>query len=82
MNIKSKCNDRFSTFSDVDECTNFPCSNGGTCTNTVGSYTCQCVTGYTGTNCEQGRYTNYAIVKMPTGNNFLFHDINSYITLQ
>ncbi|XP_078485672.1 uncharacterized protein LOC100181677 isoform X2 [Ciona intestinalis] len=29
-----------------------PCANGGTCTDGVASYTCACVTGYTGANCE------------------------------
>ncbi|WP_438039048.1 pentapeptide repeat-containing protein [Sorangium sp. So ce128] len=29
-----------------------PCLNGGTCTNDVTSYTCQCPTGSLGTNCE------------------------------
>ena len=28
--------------------------NGATCTESVNSYTCGCVAGYTGTNCETG----------------------------
>jgi EGF domain-containing protein len=38
----------------IDECLidDSPCLNGGTCTNTDGSYTCQCVTPYIGANCE------------------------------
>jgi len=32
-----------------------PCQNGATCTNDyLGGYTCKCVFGYTGTNCEYG----------------------------
>lgn len=34
-------------------CTTNPCINGGTCINTTLSYTCQCLTGFSGVNCEQ-----------------------------
>ena len=41
---------------DIDECAvNNPCKNGGTCTNTVGSYKCACGVKFTGRNCETGR---------------------------
>ncbi|KAK2172869.1 hypothetical protein NP493_923g00027 [Ridgeia piscesae] len=30
----------------------WPCGNGAACANAVNSYTCPCVAGYTGTNCE------------------------------
>jgi len=36
---------------DIDECASYvnsPCYHGGTCVNTLGSFTCQCVPGYTG----------------------------------
>ena len=39
---------------DIDECTSSPCQNGGTCVDGVASFTCGCVTGYTGTLCETG----------------------------
>ncbi len=33
------------------------CKNGATCTNdNLGGYLCLCPSGYTGTNCEIGRY--------------------------
>ena len=35
-------------FADVDECMNSPCDINANCTNVVGSYTCQCLDGYTG----------------------------------
>ena len=41
---------------DVNECLAKPCRNGGTCKNTVGSYTCACVAGWKGHDCEQGKW--------------------------
>jgi hypothetical protein len=43
-------------FSDIDECESQPCDNGGTCTDQVNSYLCVCPTGYTGINCETGKF--------------------------
>ncbi|XP_068232681.1 neural-cadherin-like isoform X1 [Palaemon carinicauda] len=37
---------------DEDECFSSPCRNGGTCHNQQPSYSCQCPTGFVGTNCE------------------------------
>ncbi len=42
-------------FSDIDECRSQPCRNGGECFDEVDGYTCICVTGYTGTNCERSK---------------------------
>ncbi|KAG2462125.1 SNED1 protein, partial [Polypterus senegalus] len=41
------CND-----SDIKECENSPCMNGGTCIEGVGNFTCLCEPGYTGLMCE------------------------------
>ena len=35
-------------FLDVDECLKKPCDENGHCTNTDGSFTCECNTGYSG----------------------------------
>ena len=43
-------------YTDIDECASSPCQNGGTCTDGVNSYTCTCVAGYEGDNCETGQY--------------------------
>ena len=40
--------------SDIAECQSDPCQNGGTCTDQVNSYSCACVAGYTGDDCETG----------------------------
>ena len=39
---------------DIDDCASSPCQNGGSCTDQVNSYTCNCADGYDGTNCERG----------------------------
>ena len=41
--------------SDINECNNNPCQNGGTCTNTIGGYNCTCAQGFEGKHCDQGR---------------------------
>ena len=33
---------------DIDECSKSPCDANATCTNTAGSFTCTCNSGYTG----------------------------------
>ncbi|CAG2214236.1 CSMD [Mytilus edulis] len=37
---------------DINECLSTPCQNGATCHNEVNAYSCTCVPGYQGTNCE------------------------------
>ena len=39
---------------DIDDCTATTCNNGGTCVDLVAAYRCDCVLGFTGTNCETG----------------------------
>lgn len=37
---------------DINECVKNPCLNGAICQNAIGSYKCNCKSGYTGRNCE------------------------------
>ena len=37
-----------SPFPEIDECLSAPCDSNATCTNTAGSYICECNTGFTG----------------------------------
>ncbi len=37
---------------DSNGCSNNPCQNGATCIVTGSSYTCNCTTAYSGTNCQ------------------------------
>ena len=39
---------------DFDECSSYPCQNGGTCTDGIDGYECNCVPGHTGVFCQTG----------------------------
>ena len=40
--------------SDGNQCDSTPCLNQGSCKDLLGSYTCSCLPGFAGTNCEIG----------------------------
>lgn len=44
-----------SFLADIDECGSSPCIHG-ICSDGINNYTCQCMVGYTGANCETGLY--------------------------
>ena len=44
----------FIIITDVNECVCLPCQNGGMCSDLVNGYLCNCVAGYTGTQCQTG----------------------------
>ncbi|XP_052224816.1 CUB and sushi domain-containing protein 3-like [Dreissena polymorpha] len=41
---------------DINECSPNPCQNGATCAHSINNYTCTCVAGYTGRNCQTEIY--------------------------
>ena len=45
-------------FTDVDDCVNHTCANGGSCMDGVSTYTCSCPPGFTGMYCEKGKVSN------------------------
>ena len=44
----------FLLFSEIDNCENISCKNGGSCLDGIGSFTCVCADGWEGKFCEQG----------------------------
>ena len=40
-------------FSDIDDCVNHTCINGGSCVDGINSYSCSCVKEYTGDRYEK-----------------------------
>ena len=46
----------------TEPCARNPCLNGGSCTSTfTGEYTCNCITGFKGENCQIGELFNTII---------------------
>jgi hypothetical protein len=39
---------------DIDDCFNITCSNGGSCIDFPGYYSCKCLNGFEGDHCEIG----------------------------
>ncbi|KAG2494967.1 hypothetical protein HYH03_006901 [Edaphochlamys debaryana] len=62
-NCQTQCPTGFTGTScdtDINECTtNNPCKNGGTCDNTIGSYTCTCSTCYSGATCATLNFAGF-----------------------
>ena len=40
--------------SDVDNCQNVTCDNGGSCVDGVNEFRCMCIVGFSGEHCETG----------------------------
>ena len=46
----------FFTFLDINDCDTNPCQHNGECVDGIANYTCNCVTGVFGPNCEISKY--------------------------
>ena len=44
---------------DIDECVNHTCSNGGPCVDGVNNYSCNCKPGFTGDRCQTGLFFSF-----------------------
>lgn len=44
-------------FSDINECENSTCQNGGRCTDSEGSFSCSCTDGWEGPVCDQSNHS-------------------------
>ena len=53
-------------FSDIDNCVNHTCINGGSCVDGINSYSCSCVKGYTGDRCEKGEIYVTLATRVPS----------------
>ena len=56
---------------DINECDSNPCQNGGNCNDAVASYSCVCMAGYEGHDCEIGDYSCYKICVLALKNTFI-----------
>ena len=43
-------------FAVLDNCIDAPCANDGTCTSEVKGYSCSCAPGYSGNDCNVGKF--------------------------
>ena len=48
-------------FLDIDDCSDAPCANGGTCFDEVNDYSCECAPGYSGEDCVGGELLENAV---------------------
>ena len=56
FSIKIACTKLYILPTDIDDCENSPCLNGGFCYDGIDSYTCICPEGWTGVTCETCKY--------------------------
>ena len=43
-------------FAEIKACSSLPCQNGASCKDQLGSFECECKTGFKGINCDIGQY--------------------------
>lgn len=56
---------KHSCLQDIDDCGSSPCMNDATCVDGLESYSCRCVPGYSGSNCQIGKRFESINIKTP-----------------
>ena len=49
-------------FTDINDCVNHTCLNGGSCVDGVNNYTCRCVAGFKGDRCETSKISGNSLI--------------------
>lgn len=64
-------------FSDIDECANSPCFNGGSCVDLIGGFRCECPVEWTGEFCDKGKCSFFSyLLQVLSFFKFVFKDVN------
>ena len=66
---------------DINECASNPCQNGGACVDGVASYTCNCLTGFSGAECQESMYPLQHVYSTHSGLRYMHLLIYLYIIL-
>ena len=59
---------------EINECSSDPCQHEGVCTDSVNSYSCTCVAGFTGQDCEASKSFSSAHTKTIMGFNLFYNN--------
>ena len=72
----------YSLITDIDDCADIPCLNGGTCNDLVNHYDCTCLSDFSGDHCETGNYLVNCLYIHINDSNILFVDLNTFNSRQ
>ena len=73
----------FHTFlPDIDECASAPCQNDGSCLDAINGYTCDCVDGYEGTDCEIGKFDHLMSQSQPASSTSMLLNLSNILATQ